>query len=46
MPGVTIGDGCVLAAGAVITKDIPDNSMVAGVPAKVISAIDQTEVLE
>ena len=41
MPGVTIGNGCVIAAGAVVTKDIPDNSLAAGVPAKVIRTIDQ-----
>lgn len=33
MPGVTIGDGCVIAAGAVVTKDIPAYSMAGGVPA-------------
>lgn len=43
MPGVTIGSGCVIAAGAVVTKDMPDNSLIAGVPAKVIKAIDQNE---
>lgn len=36
MPGVTIGDGCVIAAGAVVTKDIPAYSVAGGVPAKVI----------
>ena len=36
MPGVTIGDGCVIGAGAVVTKDIPPFSVAAGVPAKVI----------
>lgn len=41
MPGVTIGNGCVIAAGSVVTKDIPDNSLAAGVPAKVIKKIDQ-----
>ena len=41
MPGVTIGDGCVIAAGSVVTKDIPDNSLIAGVPAKVIRIINQ-----
>ena len=41
MPGVTIGSGCVIAAGAVVTKDIPDNSLAAGVPAKVIKTIEQ-----
>ena len=38
MPGVTIGDGCVIGAGAVVTKDIPSYSVAAGVPAKVIRA--------
>ena len=33
LQGVTIGSGCVIAAGSVVTKDIPDNCMVAGVPA-------------
>lgn len=41
MPGVTIKSGCVVAAGAVITKDMPENSLIAGVPAKVIKKIDQ-----
>lgn len=36
LKGVHIGDGAVIAAGAVVTKDIPKNSLVAGVPAKVI----------
>ena len=36
LPGVTIGDGCIVAAGAVVTKDVPPNTIVAGVPAKVI----------
>lgn len=35
MPGVTIGSGCVIAAGSVVTEDIPDNALAAGVPAKV-----------
>ncbi|MFF1831756.1 acyltransferase [Paenarthrobacter sp. NPDC058040] len=34
--GVTIGKGCIIAAGAVVTADIPDNSLAGGVPAKVI----------
>jgi len=34
VPGVTIGDNAVAAAGAVVTKDVPKNSIVAGVPAK------------
>ena len=34
--GVTIGDGAVVAGGSVVTKDVPVNSIVAGVPAKII----------
>ena len=41
MPGVNIGDNCVIGCGAVVTKDIPDNSIAVGVPAKVIKSIDQ-----
>lgn len=36
LPGVTIGDFVVVAAGAVVTKDIPSGVLVAGVPARVI----------
>lgn len=35
-PGVHIGDECVIGAGSVVTKDIPSNCMVVGVPAKII----------
>lgn len=41
LPGVTIGDNVVVAAGAVVTKDVPDNAMVGGNPAKIIKMIDQ-----
>ena len=34
--GVTIGKNCIIAAGAVVTKDVPDGSVVGGVPAKII----------
>jgi len=44
MPGVNIGSGCVIAAGSVVTKDMPKNSMIAGVPAKVVKNILQDEV--
>lgn len=36
MPGVHIGNGCVVAAGAVVTKDLPPYTVAGGVPAKVI----------
>ncbi|SHK54073.1 acyltransferase [Xylanibacter ruminicola] len=39
LPGVTIGEHCVVAAGAVVTKDVPPHSLVAGVPAKVMKQI-------
>jgi len=38
--GVTIGDNSVVAAGAVVNKDVPANTIVGGVPAKVIGTID------
>lgn len=40
---VTIGDGAVVAAGAVVTKDVPPNTVVAGVPARVIKTICPTD---
>lgn len=36
LPGVSIGDGAAVAAGAVVTKDVPPNTLVAGIPAKVV----------
>lgn len=39
LPGVNIGNHCVVAAGAVVTKDVPDNTLVAGVPAKPIKKL-------
>lgn len=35
-PGITIGNGCTIGAGSVVTKDIPDHSLAAGNPAKVV----------
>ena len=39
LPGVTIGDHSVVAAGAVVTKDVPPHTLVAGVPAKIIKEL-------
>lgn len=39
MPGVTIGENSIVAAGAVVTRDVADNTVVGGIPAKVIKAI-------
>ena len=40
LPGVTIGNNVVVAAGAVVTKDIPDNTLVGGVPAKKLKDLE------
>lgn len=39
LPGVTVGDNAVVAAGALVSKDVPANTLVAGLPAKVIKQI-------
>lgn len=41
LPGVTIGENSVVAAGAVVTSDVPDNTVVVGIPAKPIKRTDQ-----
>ena len=39
LPGVTIGENAVVAAGAVVSKDVPANTVVGGIPAKIIKSI-------
>jgi len=39
LQGVTIGENAVVAAGAVVSKDVPDNTIVGGIPAKIIKTI-------
>lgn len=44
--GVTIGKNCVIAAGAVVTRDIPDNCIAAGIPARVVRKIDESDRID
>ena len=41
LPGVTIGNNVIIGYGSIVTKDIPDNSVAAGVPARVIKSMDE-----
>ena len=41
LPGVTIGNNCVIGAGSIVVKDIPDNSIAVGNPCKVIKQINK-----
>lgn len=46
MPGVTIGNGAVIGASSVVTKDVPDYAIVAGVPAKIIKYRFSKDVID
>jgi serine acetyltransferase len=41
MPGVTVGQNCIIGAGSIVTKDIPDNSLAVGSPARVIKTTSE-----
>lgn len=41
MPGVRIGDRVIVGAGSIVTRDIPDNSVAAGIPARVLKSVDE-----
>lgn len=43
MPNIRIGNNCIIGCGAIVTHDIPDNSIAVGIPAKVIETIDEYE---
>ena len=46
LPGVSIGKQCVVGAGTLVTRDIPDNSLVLGSPGKVVRTLDDSQPLE
>ena len=41
LPGINIGNNVIIAAGSVVTKDIPDNTLVAGIPAKKLRELEK-----
>lgn len=46
LAGVTIGENSIIGCGAIVTKDVPPNSIVAGVPARVIKSVDDYAKLD
>ncbi len=46
LPGVYFGEGCIVAAGSVVTKDVPPYKVVMGVPAKVVKDAPRDEIME
>ena len=43
LPGVTIGEGAIVASGAVVSKDVPSNVLVGGVPAKILKEFEMKD---
>lgn len=43
LPGVTIGEGAIVASGSVVTKDVPANTLVGGIPAKVLKEFEMKD---
>lgn len=46
LDGVRVGAGCIVGAGSVVTKDVPDRSLVVGVPAKVLRQLSEDEAAD
>jgi len=46
LPGITIGENALVGAGAVVTRNVPDSAIVAGVPAVIIDWVEQTAMAE
>ncbi len=45
LPGVTVGENAMIAAGTVVTKDVPDRSIVMGVPGRIVGNVPNEELL-
>ena len=43
LPGVTVGKNCVVGAGTLLTRDVPDNSLVLGSPGRVVRKLEDNE---
>ena len=43
MPGVTIGEGAIIGAGSLVTKDVPDWTIAVGSPCKVVKELEERE---